>query len=105
MGNPRALDEWKQQFVDQFSCESNRIVVRYSTLKFLLSEIHLSGVILLLARDLYGPSTVNDLIDAHSQINPSYLIKLGISEMTQHHSIYSVSCVINKVLRSVSCLM
>ena len=46
MGNPRALDEWKQQFVDQFSCESNRIVVRYSTLKFLLSEIHLSGVIL-----------------------------------------------------------
>ena len=74
MGNPRALDEWKQQFVDQFSCESNRIVVRYSTLKFLLSEIHLSGVILLLARDLHGPSTVNDLIDAHSQINSSYLI-------------------------------
>ena len=97
MGNPRALDEWKQQFMDQFSCESNRIVVRYSTLKFLLSEIHLSGVILLLARDLYGPSNVS--------VNPSYLIKLGISEMTQHHSIYSVSCLINKVLRSVSCLM
>ena len=97
MGNPRALDEWKQQFMDQFSCESNRIVVRYSTLKFLLSEIHQSGVILLLARDLYGPSTVS--------VNPSYLIKLGISEMTQHHSIYSVSCLINKVLRSVSCLM
>ena len=97
MGNPRALDEWKQQFMDQFSCESNRIVVRYSTLKFLLSEIHLSGVILLLARDLYGPSTVS--------VNPSYLIKLGISEMTQHHSIYSVSCLINKVLRSVSCLV
>jgi len=54
--------------------KSNRIVVRYSTLKFLLSEIHLSGVILLLARDLHGPSTVNDSIDAHSQINPSYLI-------------------------------
>ena len=97
MGNPRALDEWKQQFMDQFSCESNRIVVRYSTLKFLLSEIHLSGVILLLARDLYGPSTVS--------VKPSYLIKLGISEMTQHHSIYPVSCLINKVLRSVSCLM
>ena len=97
MGNPRALDEWKQQFMDQFSCESNRIVVRYSTLKFLLSEIHLSGVILLLARDLYGPSTAS--------VNPSYLIKLGISEMTQHHSIYPVSCLINKVLRSVSCLM
>lgn len=97
MGNPRALDEWKQQFMDQFSCESNRIVVRYSTLKFLLSEIHLSGVILLLARDLYGPSTVS--------VNPSYLIKLGISEMTQHHSIYSFSCLINKVLRSVSCLV
>ena len=97
MGNPRALDVWKQQFMDQFSCESNRIVVRYSTLKFLLSEIHLSGVILLLARDLYGPSTVS--------VNPSYLIKLGISEMTQHHSIYPVSCLINKVLRSVSCLM
>lgn len=97
MGNPRALDEWKQQFMDQFSCESNRIVVRYSTLKFLLSEIHLSGVILLLARDLYGPSTVS--------VSPSYLIKLGISEMTQHHSIYPVSCLINKVLRSVSCLM
>ena len=97
MGNPRALDEWKQQFMDQFSCESNRIVVRYSTLKFLLSEIHLSGVILLLARDLYGPSTVG--------VNPSYLIKLGISEMTQHHSIYPVSCLINKVLRSVSCLI
>ena len=97
MGNPRALGEWKQQFMDQFYCESNRIVVRYSTLKFLLSEIHLSGVILLLARDLYRPSTVS--------VNPSYLIKLGISEMTQHHSIYSVSCLINKVLRSVSCLM
>lgn len=97
MGNPRALHEWKQQFMDQFSCESNRIVVRYSTLKFLLSEIHLSGVILLLARDLYGPSTVS--------VNPSYLMKLGISEMTQHHSIYPVSCLIDKVLRSVSCLM
>ena len=58
----------------KFSCESNRIVVRDSTFKFLLSEIHLPGVTLLSARDLHGPSTVNDLIDAHSQINPSYLI-------------------------------
>ena len=35
-----------------------------SVLPSLNKAYYLSGVILLLARDLHGPSTVNDLIDA-----------------------------------------